>query len=52
MVLGFRAAILVGVFAIALFTPVTALCEDVDDLRATFEQSIAAFNKHDCDTYI
>ena len=51
MVLVYRRAVLMFVLITSLFTPAAVRGADVDDLKATFEQGIAALNKRDLDAW-
>lgn len=49
--MGYRQAVLVFVLAAFLFVPSGARGDDVDDLRATFEQLVKAANSRDLATF-
>jgi len=51
MVLVYRRAVFMFVLITSLFTPAAVRGADVDDLKATFEQGIAALNKRDLDAW-
>ena len=52
MVLVSRRDVFMAVLAAFLFTPLAVYSADVDDLKATSEQALAALNKRDVDAYM
>ncbi|MEK7201876.1 MAG: nuclear transport factor 2 family protein [Patescibacteria group bacterium] len=51
MIWGYKHAVLIFALAAVVAAPSVARSADVDDLKATFEQEIAALNKRDLDAF-
>ena len=48
----YKQGVLVFVLAVFLFAPAALHADDVDDLKATFEQLVKAINSRDPDTFV